>query len=188
MLGVNNDLLSEEGKELLEISEETEETMTSSTDEVTQCFAEASQAFGIALNKLAEGITLWFRNVALPAFSDLSEKLRDLTGALDPILKEVREKEELMDKGRIYGISPRIMALCGHRKARVAKKNWSRLRKEVERYERKKWYRGGQGPEQSYGSGSGDCQPDEPVPREAGCDESVCRHHGKELELLGREE
>lgn len=38
--------------------EKTEETMASSTDEATQCFAEASQAFGIALSKMAEGITL----------------------------------------------------------------------------------------------------------------------------------
>ena len=64
--------------------ENTEETMASSTDEATQCFAEASQAFGMALSKMAEGITLWFQNVVLPAFSDLSEKLRDLTGALVP--------------------------------------------------------------------------------------------------------
>lgn len=147
--------------------EKTEETIASSTDEVTQCFVEASQAFGIALNKVAEGITLWFRNVALPTFSDLNEKLRALTEALDPVLREMREKEELMDKGKAYGVSPRIMALCGHRKARVAKKNWSRLRKEVEWYERKERYRGGQGSEQSYGSGSGDCQPDEFVPGEA---------------------
>lgn len=167
--------------------EKTEETMTSSTDEATQRFAEASQAFGIALSKLAEGITLWFQNVALPTLSELGEKLKALNEALVPVLKEMREKEELMNKGKVYGVSPRIMALCGHRKARVAKKNWSRLRKEVELYERKERYRGGQGPKQSYGSGSGDCQPDESLQRQAGCNEPVCRHHGEELELLGRE-
>lgn len=172
VLRVDNDCLSEEGKELLGVTEESEETMAFSTDEVTQCFAEASQAFGIALNKLAEGITLWFRNVALPAFSDLSEKLRDLTGALDPILKEVREKEELMSKGRAYEISPRIMALCGHRKERVRKKNLNRLRKEVERYERSRRNTRGQETGEPTEGHAGDCQPDELVPGEAGGTES----------------
>lgn len=175
VLRVDNDCLSEEGKELLGISKgtgEAEETIASSTDEVTQCFAEASQAFGIALNKLTEGITLWFRNVALPAFSDLSEKLRDLTGALDPILKEVREREELMSKGRTYGISPRIMALCGHQKKRVRKKNLNRLRKEVERYERSRRNTRGHEAGESTEGHAGDCQPDESVPGEAGGTES----------------
>lgn len=170
------------------LEEKTEETMASSTDEVTQCFVEASQAFGIALSKMAEGITLWLRNVALPSFSELGEKLKELNEALDPILKEMREKEKLMDKGKAYGVSPRVMVLCGHRKARVAKKNWKRLKKEVERYERKERCRGGSGSERSYGSGSGDCQSGESLQGQASCDESVCRSYGEELELLGREE
>lgn len=148
--------------------EKTEETMASSTDEATQCFAEASQAFGIALCKLAEGITLWFRNVALPTFSELGEKLRDLSEALDPILREMREKEKLMDRGKAYGVSPRVMALCRHRKARVAKKNWKRLEKEVKRYERSIEKAGGQGATESDHGYDGDRQPDEVVLGEAG--------------------
>ena len=143
--------------------EKTEETMASSTDEATQCFAEASQAFGIAL---------WFRNVALPTFSELGEKLKELNEALDPILKEMREKEKLMDKGKAYGVSPRIMTLCGHRKERVRKKNLNRLRKEVERYEWSIEKAGGQGASEPADGYTGDCQPDEPVPGEAGGTES----------------
>lgn len=143
--------------------EKTEETMASSTDEATQCFVEASQA--------AEGITLWLRNVALPMFSELSEKFKELSEALDPILKEMREKEELMDKGKAYEVSPRIMTLCGHRKARVAKKNWKRLEKEVKRYERSIEKAGGQGATEPADGYTGDRQPDEPVSGEAGVTE-----------------
>lgn len=152
--------------------EKTEETMASSTDEATQCFAEASQAFGIALSKMAEGITLWFRNVALPTFSELGEKLKELNEALDPILKEMREKEKLMDKGKAYGVSSRVMVLCGHRKERVRKKNLNRLRKEVERYERSIEKAGGQGASEPADGYTGDRQPDEPVSGEAGVAES----------------
>lgn len=152
--------------------EKTEETMASSTDEATQCFAEASQAFGIALSKMAEGITLWFRNVALPTFSELGEKLKELNEALDPILKEMREKEKLMDKGKAYGVSSRVISLCGHRKERVRKKNLNRLRKEVERYERSIEKTGGQGATEPADGYTGDRQPDEPVSGEAGVTES----------------
>lgn len=152
--------------------EKTEETMASSTDEATQYFVEASQAFGIALSKMAEGITLWFQNVALPTFSELGEKLRDLTEALDPILKEMREKEKLMDKGKAYGVSSRVMVLCGHRKERVRKKNLNRLRKEVERYERSRGNTGGQETGESPEGHAGDCQPDGIVSGEAGGTES----------------
>lgn len=150
----------------------TEEAMASSTDEATQCFAEASQAFGIALSKMAEGITLWLRNVALPTFSELGEKLKELNEALDPLLKEMREKERLMDKGKAYGVSPRVISLCGHRKARVAKKNWKRLEKKVKRYERSIEKAGGQGATEPADGYTGDRQPDEPVSGEAGVTES----------------
>ena len=149
----------------------TEETMASSIDEATQCFAEASQAFGIALSKMAEGITLWLQNVALPTFSELGEKLKELNEALDPILKEMREKEKLMDKGKAYGVSSRVISLCGHRKERVRKKNLNRLRKEVERYERSIEKAGGQGATEPADGYTGDRQPDEPVPGEAGVTE-----------------
>lgn len=153
------------------LEEKTEETMASSTDEATQCFAEASQASGIALSKMADWIILWFRNVALPTFSELGEKLKELNEALDPILKEMREKEKLMDKGKAYGVSPRIMTLCGHRKERVRKKNLNRLRKEVKRYERSIEKAGGQGAPEPADGYTGDRQPDEPVSGEAGVTE-----------------
>lgn len=152
--------------------EKTEETMASSTDEATQCFVEASQAFGIALSKMAEGITLWFRNVALPPFSELGEKLKELNEALDPILKEMREKEKLMDKGKAYGVSSRVISLCEHRKERVRKKNLNRLRKEVKRYERSIGKAGGQGTPEPADGYTGDRQPDEPVSGEVGVTES----------------
>ena len=166
-------------------------------EEVYRKLAEAGRCLSLGLSEAVEAIGLWGRTVLAPAMEEFSRECRKLAEAFGKyglgsaaleLMRKMEEERALVEKAKGYGLNGRVISLCGHRKIRVRKKNLNRLRKEVERYERKERYRGGQGSKQSYGSSSGDCQPDEPVSGEAGCDESVCRHRRKELELLGCKE
>lgn len=156
-------------------------------DRVSQAFAEASVKLSETADALAKALQVWIEEVWTPTLETASKAFSQLAEAWSDWCSGELEKKELIHKAQVYGLDGRVISLCEHRKERVRKKNLNRLRKEVERYERKERHRGGQGPKQSYGSGSGDCQPDEPVSGEAGCDESICRYHGEKLELLGRE-
>lgn len=146
-------------------------------EEVNQKLAEAGRTLSWGLSEAIEAIGLWGRAVFAPAMEEFSRECRKLAedfgkyglwSTAPELLRKMEEERALIEKAQGYGLSERVISLCGHRKEKVRKKNLNRLKKEVEWYERKERYRGGQGPEQSYGSDSGDCQPDESVPGEAG--------------------
>lgn len=172
VLRVDNDCLSEEGRELLGVTEEEPDPM----EEVNLKLAEAGRALSWGLSEAMEAIGLWGRTVLAPAMEEFGRECRKLAEALGKSALELMRKREeeraLIEKAKGYGLDGRVISLCGHRKERVRKKNLNRLRKEVERYERSRGNTGGQEAGEPPEGHAGDCQPDELVPREAGGTES----------------
>lgn len=177
VMRVNNDCLSEEGKELLGVTEEEPDPM----EEVNRRLAEAGRALSWGLSEAIEAIGLWGRAILAPAMEEFSRECRKLAESFGKyglgstalkLLKKMEEERALIEKARGYGLNGRVISLCGHRKVRVRKKNLNRLRKEVLRYERSR--RNTRGPEagEPTEGHAGDCQPDELVPGEAGGTES----------------
>lgn len=173
VLRVDNDCLSEEGKKLLGVTKEEPDPM----EEVNQKLAEAGRALSWGLSEAVEAIGLWSRTILAPAMEEFGRESRKLAEAFDKyglgsialeLLRRMEEERALIEKAKGYGLDGRVISLCGHRKIRVRKKNLNRLRKEVLKYERSR--RNTRGPEAGEPTEGhvGDCQPDEPVPGEAG--------------------
>ena len=171
VLRVDNDCLSEEGKELLGVTE------PDPMEEVNRKLAEAGRDMASSLSKIVEAIGLWSRTVFAPAMEEFGRECRKLTKAFGEcglgsaaleLLRKMEEERALIEKAKGYGLDGRIISLCGHRKVRVRKKNLNRLRKEVLKYERSR--RNTRGPEagEPTEGHARDCQPDELVPGEAG--------------------
>lgn len=168
VLRVDNDYLSEEGKKLLGVTEEEPDPM----EEVNRKLAEAGRALSWGLSEAMEAIGLWGRTVLAPVMEEFGRECRKLAEALGKsdleLLRKGEEERALIEKAKGYGLDGRVISLCGHRKERVRKKNLNRLRKEVERYERSRGNTRGQEAGEPPEGHAGDCQPDEPVPGEAG--------------------
>lgn len=175
VLRVDNDCLSEEGKELLGVTEE--EAEPDPMEEVNRKLAEAGRALSWGLAEAIEAVGLWGRTVLAPAMEEFGRECRRLAEAFGKhglgitaleLLRKREEERALVEKARGYGLNGRVISLCGHRKERVRKKNLNRLRKEVERYERSRRNTGGPEAGEPTKGHAGDCQPDELVPGEAG--------------------
>lgn len=101
-------------------------------EKVNQKLAKAGQSIAQGISEAVEAISLWGRTVFAPALKKLSQEWQKLSER-----NRVRSEElTLIRKARRYGLSERVISLCGHRKERVRKKNLNRLKKEVLRYER----------------------------------------------------
>ena len=166
VLRVDNECLSEEGKELLGVTGGEPDPM----EEVNRKLAEAGRALSWGLSEAVEAIGLWGRTILAPAMEEFGRECRKLAEAFGKyglgitalkLLRKMEEERALIEKAKEYGLDGRVISLCGHRKERVRKKNLNRLRKEVEQ----------EAGEPTEGH-AGDCQPDEPVPGEAGGTES----------------
>ena len=177
VLRVDNDCLSEEGKELLGVTGGEPDPM----EEVNRRLAEAGRALSWGLSEAVEAIGLWGRTILAPAMEEFGRECRKLAEAFGKyglgsialeLLRKMEEERALIEKAKGYGLDGRVISLCGHRKVRVRKKNLNRLRKEVERYERSRRNTGSPEVGESTEGHAGDCQPDEPVPGEAGGTES----------------
>lgn len=101
-------------------------------EEVNQKLAKAGQSLAQGISEVVEAISLWGRTVFAPALKKLSQEWQKLSERN----RARREELTLIRKARRYGLSERVISLCGHRKERVRKKNLNRLKKEVLRYER----------------------------------------------------
>lgn len=141
-------------------------------DRVSPAFAEAGVKLSETADALAKAMQVWIEEVWTPTLETASKAFSQLAEAWSDWCSGEREKKELIHKALVYGLNGRVISLCGHRKERVRKKNLNRLRKEVERYERSR--RNTRGPEagEPTEGHAGDCQPNEPVPGEAGGTES----------------
>lgn len=173
VLRVDNDCLSEEGKELLGVTGGEPDPM----EEVNRRLAEAGRDMASGLSKAVEAISLWSRTVFAPAMEEFGRECRKLAEAFGKyglgsialeLLRKREEERALIEKAKGYGLDGRVISLCGHRKERVRKKNLNRLRKEVLRYERSRRNTGGPEAGEPTEGHAGDCQPDELVPGEAG--------------------
>lgn len=180
VLRVDNDCLSEEGKELLGVTEEKPEE-PDPMEEVNRRLAEAGRALSWGLSEAVEAIGLWGRTILAPAMEEFGRECRKLAEAFGKyglgstaleLLRKQEEERALVEKALGYGLDGRVISLCGHRKEKIRKKNLNRLRKEVERYERSRRNTRGQEAGEPTEGHAGDCQPDEPVPGEAGGPES----------------
>ena len=112
------------------------EVETDPMGEVNKKLTEAGRHLARGLSKAVEAISLWGRTVLAPAMKMVGQEWQKLSES--PERNRVGKEEEpaLMRKARSYGLSERVISLCGHRKERVRKKNLNRLKKEVLRYER----------------------------------------------------
>ena len=112
------------------------EVETDPMKKVNQKLAEAGRHLARGLTEAVKAISLWGRTVFTPTLKRVGQEGQKLSES--PERNRVREEEELvlMRKARSYGLSERVISLCGHRKERVRKKNLNRLKKEVLRYER----------------------------------------------------
>ena len=112
------------------------EVETDSMEKVNQKLAEAGRHLARGLTEAVKAISLWGRRVLAPALKRVDQEGQKLSES--PERNRVGKEEEpaLMRKARSYGLSERVISLCGHRKERVRKKNLNRLKKEVLRYER----------------------------------------------------
>lgn len=120
------------------------EVETDSMWEVNQKLAEAGRHLARGLSKAVEAISLWSRTVLAPALKRVGQEGQKLSETMERNRVGKEEEPTLMRKARSYGLSERVISLCGHRKERVRKKNLNRLRKEVLRYERSRRNTGGQ--------------------------------------------
>ena len=177
VLRVDNDCLSEEGKKLLGVTGGEPDPM----EEVNRRLAEAGRALSWGLSEAVEAISLWSKAILAPAMEEFGRECRKLAESFGKyglgltaleLLRKREEEKALIEKAKGYGLDGRVIFLCGHRKERVRKKNLNRLRKEVLRYERSRRNTRGQEAGEPTEGHAGDCQPDEPVPGEAGGTES----------------
>ena len=104
--------------------------------EVNKKLTEAGRHLARGLSKAVEAISLWSRTVLSPALKRVDQEGQKLYEPMERNRVGKEEELDLMRKARIYGLSERVISLCGHRKERVRKKNLNRLKKEVLRYER----------------------------------------------------
>lgn len=177
VLRVDNDCLSEEGKKLLGVTKEEPDPM----EEVNRRLAEAGRALSWGLSGAVEAIGLWGRTILAPTMEEFGRECRKLAESFGKyglgsialeLLRRMEEERALIEKAKGYGLDGRVISLCEHRKERVRKKNLNRLRKGVLRYERSRRNTRGQEAGEPTEGHAGDCQPDEPVPGEAGGTES----------------
>lgn len=117
---------------ILDKVESVGETKPDPMKEVNQKLAKAGQSLAQGISGVVEAISLWGRTVFAPALKKLSQEWQKLSERN----RARREELTLIRKARGYGLSERVISLCGHRKERVRKKNLNRLKKEVLRYER----------------------------------------------------
>lgn len=112
------------------------EVETDPMKKVNQKLAEAGRHLARGLTEAVKAISLWGRTVFTPTLKRVGQEGQKLSES--PERNRVRREEEsyLVKKARSYGLSERVISLCGHRKERVRKKNLNRLKKEVLRYER----------------------------------------------------
>lgn len=122
---------------------ETDGVESKEMDRVSQAFAEASIKLSETADALAKVMQVWIEEVWTPILETASKAFSQLAEAWSDWCSGEREKKELIHKAQVYGLDGRVISLCEHRKERVRKKNLNRLRKEVERYERKERYRRG---------------------------------------------
>ena len=161
--------------EVLDTVRPEEVTESDPMEEVNRKLAEASRSMALSLSQAVDAINLWSRTVLAPALEEVSREFQRIAEAFKEsgidILNLLRKEEEeraLVEKAKGYGLNGRVISLCGHRKAKVRKKNLNRLRKEVQRYERSRGKAGGQGASKPDDGYTGDRQSDEVVSREAG--------------------
>lgn len=112
------------------------EVETDPMKEVNQKLAEAGRYLARGLTEAVEAISLWGRTVLAPTLKRVGQEGQKLSETMERNRVRKEEELDLMKKARIYGLSERVISLCGHRKERVRKKNLNRLKKEVLRYER----------------------------------------------------
>ena len=112
------------------------EVETDPMEKVNQKLTEAGLYLARGLTEAVKAISLWGRMVFTPTLKRVGQEGQKLPES--PERNRVWEEEELdlMRKARSYGLSERVISLCGHRKERVRKKNLNRLKKEVLIYER----------------------------------------------------
>lgn len=103
---------------------------------VNQKLAKAGRHLARGLTEAVEAISLWGRTVLAPALKRVGQEGQKLYEPMERNRVGKEEEPALMRKARSYGLSERVISLCGHRKERVRKKNLNRLKKEVLRYER----------------------------------------------------
>lgn len=105
-------------------------------DRVSQAFAEASVKLSEAAGALAKAMQVWIEEVWTPTLETASKAFSQLAEAWSDWCSGEWEKKELIHKALVYGLSRKVVHLTDHRKKRVRKKNLSRLRRMVSRYER----------------------------------------------------
>lgn len=110
------------------------EVETDQMEKVNQKLTEAGRHLALGLTEVIEALSLWSKTILAPALKKVGQELQKLSETMER--NRVRKEESsLMKKARSYGLSERVISLCGHRKERVRKKNLNRLKKEVLRYE-----------------------------------------------------
>lgn len=112
------------------------EVETDPMEEVNQKLTEAGRHLALGLTEVIEALSLWSKTVLAPTLKKVGQKLQKLSETMERNRVRGEEELSLMKKARSYGLSERVISLCGHRKERVRKKNLNRLKKEVLRYER----------------------------------------------------
>lgn len=160
--------------EVLDTVRPEEVTESDPMEEVNRKLAEASRSMALSLSQAVDAINLWSRTVLAPALEEVSREFQRIAEAFKEsgidildLLRKAEEERDLVEKARGYGLSGRVISLCGHRKTKVRKKNLNRLRKEVQRYERSRGKAGGQGASKPDDGYTGDRQSDEVVSGEA---------------------
>lgn len=131
---VDNDCLSEQAKRLIGLCQSSQEIMRGDRKD---------DAFSVALEKLQESasafrvaLQVWVDKVLRPALSAVAETWEKVSASFMGYYRSQVELAELRTKAREYGISGRVVRLTRHPKARVRKKNLSRLRRMVAKYEK----------------------------------------------------
>lgn len=104
-------------------------------DRVSQAFAEASVKLSEAAGALAKAMQVWIEEVWTPTLETASKAFSQLAEVWSDWCSGELEKKELIHKALVYGLSGKVVHLTDHRKKRVRKKNLSRLRRMVSRYE-----------------------------------------------------
>ena len=112
------------------------EVETDPMKKVNQKLAEAGRHLARGLTEAVKAISLCGRTVFTPTLKRVGQEGQKLFESPERNRVGKEEELDLMRKARSYGLSGRVISLCGHRKERVRKKNLNRLKKEVLRYER----------------------------------------------------
>ena len=83
-----------------------------------------------------EVMLVWVEDVWTPALETDNKVFSQLAEAWSDWCSKERENKELIHKALVYGLPRKVIHLTDSRKKRVRKKNLSRLRRMVARYER----------------------------------------------------